>query len=120
MRSYRKLIPAALLAFAFPFATAGVAWAGECEVQTATGTVNGKTLEGEIKKVNKKQMIVRQYGEQIKFEPFDGAVVSGLKADYAKLKKGDWVVVCSKLLAKPRLAYSIEVIPTPDDGAVEE
>ena len=43
--------------------------------------------------------------------------VKGLKKDYGELKKGDYVVVCSKLLAKPRLAYEITVVEKPKDEA---
>ena len=45
--------------------------------------------------------------------------MTGLKTNYDDLKKGDYVVVCSKLLAKPRLAYSITVKEKPKDDAVD-
>ena len=45
--------------------------------------------------------------------------MKGLKTNYDDLKKGDYVVVCSKLLAKPRLAYEITVKEKPKDEAVD-
>jgi hypothetical protein len=98
---------------------AGAARADECTVQTADGTINGKTLEGELKQVSGKNLIVTSKGEHIKFDKYEGAAVKGLKTSYDALKKGDYVVVCSKLLAKPRLAYEITVKEKPADEAVD-
>jgi hypothetical protein len=98
---------------------AGAARADECTVQTAGGPVSGKTLSGELKQVTGKNVIVTSKGEQIKFDRFEGVAVKGLKTNYDDLKKGDYVVVCSKLLAKPRLAYEITVQEKPKDDAVD-
>ena len=95
--------------------TAGAARADEC--QTPDGM--GRTLSGELKQVGGKNLIVTSKGEHIKFDKFDGVTVKGLKKDYGELKKGDYVVVCSKLLAKPRLAYEITVVEKPKDEAVD-
>jgi len=100
--------------------TAGAARADECNVQTPQGAVMGKTLSGEIKQISGKNLIVTSKGEHIKFDRFEGAAVKGLKTNYDELKKGDYVVVCSKLLAKPRLAYEITVQEKPKDEAVDE
>ena len=98
---------------------AGAARADECTVQTGEGAITGKTLSGELKQVSGKNLIVTSKGEQIKFDKYEGGVVKGLKTDYASLKKGDYVTVCSKLLAKPRLAYEITVQEKPKDEAVD-
>jgi hypothetical protein len=98
---------------------AAAARADECTVQTPQGPVTGKTLSGELKQVNSKNLIVTSKGEQIKFDRFEGGAVKGLKTSYDDLKKGDYVVVCSKLLAKPRLAYEITVQEKPKDEAVD-
>ena len=95
--------------------TSGAARADEC--QTPEGM--GRTLSGELKQVSGKNLIVTSKGEHIKFDKFEGVTVKGLKANYADLKKGDYVVVCSKLLAKPRLAYEITVAEKPKDDAVD-
>ena len=113
----RRFVLAAGLGAAF--LVAGSARADECSVQTAGGAINGKTLEGEVKQVSKKNLIVTTKGEHIKFDRFEGAAVKGLKANFDDLKKGDWVVVCSKLLAKPRLAYEVTVKEKPKDEAVD-
>lgn len=98
---------------------AGTARAEECTVQTAGGAVLGKTLSGELKQVSGKNLIVTSKGEHIKFDKYEGVTVKGLKTSYDALKKGDYVVVCSKLLAKPRLAYEITVQEKPKDDAVD-
>jgi hypothetical protein len=98
---------------------AGAARADECAVQTSGGPVTGKTLSGEVKQVSGKNVIVTSKGEHIKFDRFEGVAVKGLKTNYDDLKKGDYVVVCSKLLAKPRLAYEITVQEKPKDDAVD-
>jgi hypothetical protein len=115
MRStIRSLTFAAGLAATLGFA-AGAARADEC--QTPEGM--GKTLAGELKSVSGKNLIVTSKGEHIKFDKFSSVAVKGLKTNYDDLKKGDYVVVCSKLLAKPRLAYEITVQEKPKDDAVD-
>jgi hypothetical protein len=115
MRStFRRLTLASTLVAAFGLGAAA-ARADEC--QTPEGL--GRTLSGELKQVSGKNLIVTSKGEHIKFDKFDGVTVKGLKTDYAALKKGDYVVVCSKLLAKPRLAYEITVAEKPKDDAVD-
>jgi hypothetical protein len=94
---------------------AGAARADECETPQGAG----RTLEGELKQVTKKNLIITSKGEHIKFDAVEGAAITGLKTNYDDLKKGDYVVVCSKLLAKPRLAYSITVKEKPKDDAVD-
>jgi hypothetical protein len=96
-------------------ASAGAALADECTTPEGAG----RTLEGELKQVSGKNLIVTSKGEHIKFDKFASVAVKGLKTNYDDLKKGDWVVVCSKLLAKPRLAYEITVKEKPKDEAVE-
>lgn len=120
MRINRGLVaataPFALSALLF----AGAAQAGECEVEIGGSAQRGKTLEGDIKSVKKgkrAKITITQYGEHIPFEPHEGVVVSGLKSDYGDLKRGDHVVVCGKLLAKPRVALGIEVKPAEEDAA---
>jgi hypothetical protein len=115
MRStIRRLTLASGLVAVLGFA-AGAARADEC--QTPEGS--GRTLEGELKQVSGKNLIVTSKGEHIKFDKFDGVAVKGLKSNYDDLKKGDYVVVCSKLLAKPRLAYEVTVKEKPKDEAVD-
>jgi hypothetical protein len=94
---------------------ADAARADECTTPQGAG----RTLEGELKQISQKNLIVTSKGEHIKFDSLDGAPVTGLKTNYADLKKGDYVVVCSKLLAKPRVAYSITVKEKPKDEAVD-
>jgi hypothetical protein len=115
MRStIRRLTLASGLAAGLALA-AGATHAEEC--QTPEGL--GRTLSGEVKQISGKNLIVTSKGEHIKFDKFDGVTVKGLKKDYAEIKKGDYVVVCSKLLAKPRLAYEITVAEKPKDDAVD-
>jgi hypothetical protein len=108
----RSLSLALALALALGL-SAGAARADECD----TGQGPGRTLEGDIKQISKKNLIVTSKGEHIKFDAAPGAPVTGLKTSYDDLKKGDYVTVCSKLLAKPRLAYSIIVKEKPKDDA---
>jgi hypothetical protein len=116
MRStIRSLAFAAGLATALGFA-AGAARADECPTPEGLG----RTLDGELKQVSGKNLIVTSKGEHIKFEKAGTVTVSGLKTTYDDLKKGDYVQVCSKLLAKPRLAYTITVKEKPKDEAVDE
>jgi hypothetical protein len=110
----RGLTFAAGLAAALGFA-AGAARADECNTPEGMG----KTLAGELKSISGKNLIVTSKGEHIKFDKFDTVTVKGLKTNYDELKKGDFVVVCSKLLAKPRLAYEITVQEKPKDEAVD-
>lgn len=113
-RTIRTLIFGAGLAVTLGLA-ADAARADECPTPEGMG----RTLEGELKQVSGKNLIVTSKGEHIKFEKFAGVAVKGLKANYDDLKKGDYVVVCSKLLAKPRLAYEITVKEKPKDEAVD-
>lgn len=110
----RQLTLATGLAIAFALG-AGAAHADEC--QTPDGM--GRTLSGEVKQISGKNLIVTSKGEHIKFDKFDGVTVKGLKTEYGEIKKGDYVTVCSKLLAKPRLAYEITVAEKPKDDAVD-
>ncbi len=117
MRFTRTLVVAAAFG-ALVFA--GTANAAECTVTIDGKDVRGKTLSGKIKQVKggkRAKLVVTQYGEHIPFEPHESVVVSGLKDSYDKLKKGDEVTVCGKLLDKPRLALGVEVVPEKDDGA---
>jgi len=115
MRStIRSLSLASGLVLALGFG-AVAAHADECTTPQGAG----RTLEGELKQISKKNLIVTAKGEHIKFDTVEGAPVTGLKTNFDDLKKGDYVVVCSKLLAKPRLAYSITVKEKPKDDAVD-
>lgn len=114
MRSTFRRLTLATLVAAFGLGAAG-ARADEC--QTPEGL--GRTLAGELKQISGKNLIVTSKGEHIKFDKFEGVTVKGLKTNYGDLKKGDYVVVCSKLLAKPRLAYEITVAEKPKDEAVD-
>jgi hypothetical protein len=109
----QRLILAGGLAAALGLA--GAARADECTTPDGAG----RTLEGELKQISNKNLIVTSKGEHIKFDKAPSSTVKGLKTDYADLKKGDYVVVCSKLLAKPRLAYEITVKEKPKDAAVD-
>src|SRR4029450_2336514 len=95
--------------------SAGAARADEC--QTPEGA--GRTIEGEVKQVSGKNLIVTSKGEHIKFDKFASVTVKGLKRNDEALTKGASVVVCSKLLAKPRLAYEVRVKEKPKDEAVD-
>jgi hypothetical protein len=114
IRTIRSLTIAAGLAATLGFA-ASAARADECPTPEGLG----RTLEGELKQVGGKELIVTSKGEHIKFAKFGSITVKGLKTTYDDLKKGDYVVVCSKLLAKPRMAYDITVKEKPKDEAVD-
>jgi beta-mannanase len=101
----------------------GAAGAADCKATLGDGTVKqGRTTEGEIRKIAKDEMVIAKSGEMLELVPHDGTVVSGLKDSYKKLKKNDYVKVCfHRAMTKkdPRFAWSIEVVPKPDDGAVD-
>ena len=88
--------------------------------------VRGRVFTGEVKsnrnkkvkEVDKKlpEVVIRQGGDPVPFVAHEAAVVSGLKSEIGKVKKGDWVKICGKGMARPRWAYAIEVIPEPDVG----
>ena len=42
--------------------------------------------------------------------------VTGEKAEWSKIKKGDWVTVSWKMIDKPRKAYTVNVLPPREEA----
>jgi len=103
----------ALLALSFAAALAvPLAASAECD---------GRVFEGKVDKVNEKQIFVdNRKGDKLAFTKIDSTAVSGLKTKWEDIKTSDWVAVCSKMLEKPRKAYSVEVKTPPAEKGVEE
>ena len=100
LRKYRVLILAALVLAAVPLAMPSVALAQYRE------------FAGKIDKINKKKLIVdNRMGDKLTFQKAGETEVSGEKADWESLKKGDWVSVSWKMMDKPRKAYKVQVQP---------
>lgn len=102
-----------LLALSFAVALAApLAASAECD---------GRVFEGKVDKINDKQVFVdNRKGDKLAFSKIDSTAVSGLKTKWEDVKTNDWVAVCSKMLEKPRKAYSVEVKNPPADTGVEE
>jgi len=105
LRKYRVLILAALVLVAAPLAMPSAAFAQYRE------------FAGKIDKINNKKLIVdNRMGDKLTFQKASETEVSGEKADWDSLKKGDWVSVSWKMMDKPRKAYKVSVQPPrPDD-----
>ncbi|UCE85959.1 MAG: hypothetical protein JSU66_16810, partial [Deltaproteobacteria bacterium] len=54
-------------------------------------------------------------GDKLKFTKSDETAVSGLKTNWDDIKKNDWVTVNSNMFEKPRKAYSVTVVPNPEE-----
>jgi len=107
MRSFDPIaIVVAVAVFAFaPVASAEL----ECDGMQ-------RSFSGELQKANDKMIVVdNKKGDKIKFEQHDTTVLTGLRAEWGDLKKGDFVTVCSKMLEKPRYAYKVESSEAPAD-----
>jgi len=107
MRSFAPIaVAVAVATFAFaPAATAEL----ECDGMQ-------RSFTGELQKANDKMIVVdNKKGDKIKFEKHESTMVSGIKATWEDLKKGDYVTVCSKMLEKPRYAYKVESSEPPKD-----
>jgi hypothetical protein len=76
-------------------------------------------FSGRIDKISKKKMIVdNRMGDKVSFVPADTIKLSGIdpeKKEWGDLKAKDWVKVAWKFTDKPRKAYEIEVLPTPEE-----
>ena len=98
----RRIAPSIIAAVAVAtFAFAPNAFAIECEGMQ-------RSFAGELQKVKGKTIVVdNKKGDKIKFQQHDSTAVSGVKATWDDLKKGDLVEVCSKMLEKPRYAYQV-------------
>lgn len=101
-----------LLALSFAVALAApLAASAECD---------GRVFEGKVDKINDKQIFVdNRKGDKLAFSKTDSTAVSGLKTKWEDVKNNDWVAVCSKMLEKPRKAYSVEVKNAPAETGVE-
>jgi len=87
----------------------------------ASAECDGRVFEGKVDKVNDKQIFVdNRKGDKLAFTKTDNTAVSGLKTKWEDIKNNDWVGVCSKMLEKPRKAYSVEVKNPPAETGVEE
>jgi hypothetical protein len=107
MRTFAPIaVAVAVATFAFaPAATAEI----ECDGMQ-------RSFTGELQKANDKMIVVdNKKGDKIKFEKHESTTVSGVKAEWDDLKKGDYVSVCSKMLEKPRYAYKVESMEPPED-----
>ena len=118
MRITRTLWVSPLAVAALALGLPGTAVAEDCKVTTADGkSINGRIFEAMIRKKGRKDFTLTKGGEMVKFVPYEGMAVSGEKTEYKKVKKNDWVRVCFRRMDKPRYAYEMVVIPSPDSGA---
>ncbi len=75
-----------------------------------------REFTGKVDKITKKKIFVdNRMGDKVSFVKVDETVVEGEKTEWKKIKKSDWVTVSWKMMDKPRKAYKIHVIPTPED-----
>ena len=123
MRTSRSAWILGLSAAALAWLSVGPARAADCKATLGDGsTKEGRTTEGEIRKISKTEMVIAKSGEMLQLVPHGGTVVTGLKDSYSKLKKNDYVKVCfhrSMTKNDPRYAWSIDVIPKPAEAAVD-
>ena len=100
LRKHRGLILVALVLAAAPL------------VAPATAFAQYREFAGKIDKINKKKLIVdNRMGDKLTFQKAGETEVTGEKADWESLKKGDWVSVSWKMMDKPRKAYKVSVQP---------
>ena len=75
-----------------------------------------RDFTGKVDKVTEKTIYVdNRQGDKLKFKKIDETTVSGEKATWDEIKKNDWVTVNSNMFEKPRKAYSVTVVPNPED-----
>lgn len=85
--------------------------AADCSVAGA------REFSGEVQKIHSRYLIVdNRMGDKIKFE-YDAAQtrVSGEADDWDGIQRNQWATVCSRMLDKPRVAYSVHVEPPKED-----
>ena len=71
-----------------------------------------REFSGKVDKINKKKLILdNRQGDKLSFNKTGTTEVSGEKADWGDLKKGDWATVSWKMMDKPRKAYKVVVQP---------
>ena len=100
-----RLALAAALMLAIGTAMApGAAWAQK------------RDFTGKVDKITGSQIYVdNRKGDKLKFTKIDETAVSGLKTNWDDIKKNDWVTVNSNMFEKPRKAYSVTVVPNPEE-----
>ena len=104
LRTFRSFALIALVLAAVPMVLAGPALAQYRE------------FSGKVDKISKKKIIVdNRMGDKVPFVRVDETVVEGLKTEWEKVKKNDWVSVSWKFVDKPRKAYKVVVKPAPDE-----
>ncbi len=80
-----------------------------------------RDFNGEVQSINETKIIVdNKKGDKITFEKAPDTTVAGKVTAWDQVKKGDWVAVGSKMLEKPRKAYTVTVTDKPADAAVDE
>lgn len=102
----RRTALLAILALVVPLALPSVASA---QMREFTGKVDKISKKGKLIVDNRK-------GDKVSFVKIDTTEVSGEKAEWSKIKKGDWVTVSWKMIDKPRKAYKINVLPPRDEA----
>ena len=74
--------------------------------------------KGAVDKISKKKMLVdNRKGDKVPFVSAKATTVSGEgKKKWKDIKKGDWVSVSWKMMDKPRIAYSVTVLPPREEA----
>ena len=104
LRTFRSFALIALVLAAVPVVLAGPAVAQYRE------------FSGKVDKISKKKIFIdNRMGDKVSFVRVDETVVEGLKTEWEKVKKNDWVSVSWKFVDKPRKAYKVVVKPAPDE-----
>ena len=99
----------------FVLGAAGAADAGTCDALEGMH----RQFTGKLDKIDKKKgriYVDNRKGDKVQFFKTDttivGTEVADLeRADFASLKKDDWVTLYWKFTDKPRKAYCIDVLP---------
>ena len=100
-----RLALAAALMFAIGTAMApGAAWAQKRDFTGKVDKITGSAI-----------FVDNRKGDKLKFTKSDETAVSGLKTNWDDIKKNDWVTVNSNMFEKPRKAYSVTVVPNPEE-----
>ncbi len=80
-----------------------------------------RDFAGKVDSVNDSKIIVdNRKGDKIAFQKVEDTKVEGKVTAWDAVKKGDWAVVGSKMLEKPRKAYTVKITDPPPDAAVDE
>jgi len=91
-------------------------------VWPSTASAQYREFTGRIDRIGGDKMIVdNRKGDKVSFMKVESTTVEGEgKKSWGDLKQKDWVTVSWKFVDKPRKAYKIVVIPTPEESGEDE